>query len=134
MRRSFPALVTLRYLWAGPVSALGALLAVTARLSGGGLAVRRGVLEAAGGWLEPALERVYPPMPIAAITLGHVVLARSAAELERTRAHERVHVRQYERWGVLFPLLYLGASLAARLAGGDAYRDNRFEREAFRAG
>jgi hypothetical protein len=123
----------IRYLWPAPVSAVGVLLALGARVSGGRLAVREGVLEAWGGWLRPGLVRIYPPMAIAAITLGHVVLARGEMELAVTRSHERVHVRQYERWGVLFPLLYLCASLAARLAGGDAYRDNRFEREAFRA-
>jgi hypothetical protein len=69
-------------------------------------------------------------MSITAITLGHVVLAQSEADLVRTRAHERIHVRQYERWGPFFPALYLVASLIAFLEGGDAYFDNRFEREA----
>jgi hypothetical protein len=71
-------------------------------------------------------------MSIAAITLGHVVLAQTRADLEQTRAHERVHVRQYERWGPFFPLLYLGASLAAWSRGDHPYLDNRFEREARR--
>jgi hypothetical protein len=43
-----------------------------------------------------------------------------------------MHVRQYERWGPFFPLLYLLASFEALIRGGDAYRDNRFEREARR--
>jgi hypothetical protein len=71
-------------------------------------------------------------MSIAAITLGHVVLAQRQEDLDRSRRHERVHVRQYERWGGLFPLIYLGASLVVLLRGGNAYRDNPFEREAFR--
>jgi len=70
-------------------------------------------------------------MSIGAITLGHVVLAQDQATLERSRIHERVHVRQYERWGLLFPLLYLGSSAGALLRGGNAYEDNHFEREAF---
>jgi hypothetical protein len=108
---------------------------VAALAAGGGsrLAWRQGVLEASGGPLGAVLHRVYPPMSIAAITFGHVVLARSQADLESTRDHERVHVAQYERWGVVFPVVYLGASLLALLRGGEAYRDNHFEREAFRA-
>jgi len=84
--------------------------------------------------LRGLLARMYPPMAIAAITFGHVVLAQAAEDLAQTREHERVHVRQYERWGLLFPLLYLGASLAAALRGADPYLDNRFEREAMNAG
>lgn len=66
-----------------------------------------------------------------AITLGHVVLAVDARAMWRWRQHERVHVRQYERWGALFFPLYLGASLWALARGGSAYRDNALEREAF---
>ena len=90
------------------------------------------MLEAAGGNLATVLRVIYPPMSIAAITLGHVVLAQSLPDLESTRAHERVHVRQYELWGPFFPFLYLLASFVALARGGDAYRDNRFEREANR--
>lgn len=92
------------------------------------------MLEAAGGPLGPLLRRVYPPMAIGAITLGHVVLAQDRDFLVRSRAHERVHVRQYERWGVLFPLAYLLASGWVAVRGGDVYRDNCFEREAFEEG
>jgi hypothetical protein len=126
-------MTALAYLWAGPVSVPAALLALLARATGGSLCWREGVLEAEGGFLSFLLRRMYPPMPVAAITLGHVVLAQSAACLDATRAHERAHVRQYERWGPLFPALYLSASVAALLRGGDVYRDNRFEEEARRA-
>jgi len=114
-----------------PVTLPALLFALVARLSGARLRWQAGVLEVSDGVLPWLLARVYPPMPIAAITFGHVVLAQRAADLERTRVHERVHVRQYERWGGLFPFLYLGASLVALLRGGDPYRDNRFEQEAF---
>ena len=40
-------------------------------------------------------------------------------------------MRQYERWGIIFPFAYVAASVIAALKGGDAYRDNRFEVEAF---
>jgi hypothetical protein len=115
-----------------PVSAPAAVIALLARLSGGRAEVCEGVLEASGGFLPVLLSRIYPPMPIAAITLGHVVLARTPVDLEATRRHERVHVRQYERWGACFPILYLGASLAALLRGRHAYHDNPFELEACR--
>lgn len=65
-----------------------------------------------------------------AVTLGHVILGRSAAALDLARSHELVHVRQYERWGPLMGPAYLLASAVLRLAGRDWYRDNPFEREA----
>lgn len=65
------------------------------------------------------------------MTLGHVVIAADIAQLIRTRRHERVHVRQYERWGVLFVPAYLTFSLGLLIRGRDPYRDNPFEREAF---
>ena len=68
------------------------------------------------------------------MTLGHVVLGRSLGALDDTRAHERVHVRQCERWGPLFLPAYGLASLAAALRGRNAYLDNRFEREAYGRG
>jgi hypothetical protein len=67
---------------------------------------------------------------VAAITLGHVVVGVSLAALDATRAHERAHVRQFERWGVLLLLLYPLAGLLAALRGGSPYFDNVFEREA----
>ena len=65
-----------------------------------------------------------------AITLGHVVLGLDTACLDGARAHEQVHVRQYERWGPLFVPLYLASSGWQWLRGGCPYRDNHFEREA----
>jgi hypothetical protein len=64
------------------------------------------------------------------MALGHVVLGRDEAALDRTRAHERVHVRQAERWGPLFVPAYLliGAWLLVRRR--DPYRDHPFEVEA----
>jgi len=126
-------LAALGYLWAAPVTLPAALLAALAACSGGRCHWRTGVLEASGGWPGWLLRRALPGFPIAAITLGHVVLASDADTLERTRRHERVHVAQYMRWGILFPFAYALASLVAGLRGRDAYRGNRFEVEAFRA-
>jgi len=126
--------VTLRralgYAAALPVSAVAAAALPLVAATGGRVRMRDGVIEAAGGVLGPLLTRGNPRFPIDAITLGHVVLAVDTRALESTRRHERVHVRQYERFGALFPFLYLGASLVAMWRGGGAYRDNAFEREA----
>lgn len=91
-----------------------------------------GVVEAHGGAVSWALRHLVPLRGgAAALTLGHVVLGRDAATLDATRGHERVHVRQYERWGPLFVPAYLAASLWALARRRPAYAANRFEREAF---
>ena len=119
------------YLWALPATAVGGLLVVAA-LAGGGRASRvDGVIEAHGRVIDFVLRRLVPLRGGAsAMTLGHVVVGRDSGCLERARAHERVHVRQAERWGPLFIPAYFAASLLAAVRGGHYYRDNRFEREA----
>ncbi len=64
------------------------------------------------------------------MTLGHVVVGRDPGCLERTRAHEREHVRQFECWGPAFIPAYVIASLVAAARGGHYYRDNAFEHRA----
>lgn len=118
------------YAAALPVSAVAAAMLPLVVATGGRVRLRAGVVEAAGGILGPLLRRGNPWFRIAAITLGHVVLAVDARALESTRAHERIHVGQYERFGALFPLLYFAASLGALWRGGSAHGDNRFEKEA----
>jgi len=122
-----------RYLWAGPWTAVAALAVPLVVVTGGRARVVRGVLEVHGGLL-PAILRRMPPGPVAAITLGHAVLGVDEGALERTRAHERVHVGQFEAWGPLFPLAYAMASVDAWGAGRHYYRDNHFEIEARRLG
>ena len=56
------------------------------------------------------------------------------ASLIAHRRHERIHVRQYERWGVLFIPLYCASSLLQFFRGRDPYLENRFEREACSCG
>lgn len=122
-----------RVAWAFPATAIGLAFVGLAHVTGGRVRRIAGVVEAHGG----ALPRLLTMLPIGArsgtaVTLGHVVLGSCAATLEVTRAHERVHVAQYERWGPLFLPAYAAASLWARVLGRDAYLDNRFEREARR--
>jgi len=120
------------YLWTSPNTAFGLLFAPLALISGGSVRVVSGVVEIEGRLIGWMLEHCIPlSSGAAALTLGHVVLGRCSASLDVTRAHERVHVRQYERWGPLFIPAYFGASLIAKLRGQDAYMGNRFEREAY---
>lgn len=119
------------YLWAAPASALGVVLGAIG-IAGGRMTLHSGVLEIEGPLLSWGLRHLTLLEGGAdAITFGHVVLARDAAALDTTRRHERVHVRQYERWGPLFIPLYLAASAWAFVSGRDPYRDNPFEREAW---
>jgi hypothetical protein len=94
--------------------------------------VQSGVLEFAGGALGRWIGR--SRFPFGAVTIGHVVLGLDHGLLERVRAHEQVHVQQYERWGLLFVPAYLIASAMALMRGGHFYQDNVFEREAFAQG
>jgi hypothetical protein len=95
--------------------------------------VVQGVLEFYGGRVLPTLLVLSRgTLHIEAITFGHTILATGASALEACRQHERVHVRQYEVWGVFFLLLYPTASLVAVARGGHFYFDNAFEKVAFR--
>lgn len=123
-----------RYLWAAPATVVGLALALIVLLSGARLQVVDGVLEVAGGRLKAILARLPGSLRFGAITFGHVIVAVDQAQLNHSRAHEQVHVRQYERWGILFFPLYLGSSLGQLLRGRQPYRDNRFEREARQLG
>lgn len=121
----------LLYLWPSPVTLFGLGVALLARSSGGAWERVNGVVEAAGGWPARVLRGGLPfSGAVAAITLGHVVVGVSTAALAATRAHERAHVRQFERWGLLMLVLYPLAGLWAWARGGHPYRDNWFEREA----
>lgn len=126
----------LAYLWAGPNTFLGLLFLPFTALSGGGVQVVRGVVELQGGFAKWFLARGMPGLfrflgPAAALTLGHVVLGQDRVVLDESRDHEHVHVRRYERWGPFFLPAYFLASFLAWRRGGDPYRDNRFEREAY---
>lgn len=100
----------------------------------GGLSLVDGVLEVHSPFIARVLGHCMAiPGGVSAITFGHVVLGVNRHALQWTRDHERVHVRQYERWGPLFIPAYLLASAWAFVTGAGAYRGNWFEREAFNA-
>lgn len=121
----------LAYGWALSATAVGLLLVGVALATGARAAIVDGVVEAHGGLLDPFLRRCVPLRGGAsAMTLGHVVVGRDARALDRTRAHERAHVRQTERWGPFFLPAYVVSSFVAAFRGGHYYRDNRFERDA----
>lgn len=117
----------LRYLWALPATLVGVVAAIPCALAGGRCRIVEGVLEVSGGRLGDRLQR----FGFGAITFGHIVIGLDERCLVACRSHERVHVGQYERWGILFFPLYLASSAWQWLRGRDPYRDNRFEREAY---
>ncbi|WP_417740452.1 hypothetical protein [Rosistilla oblonga] len=113
-------------LWALPYTLLGVIVGLVLL---GRPKLVDGVIEIYGPGVAWVLQRL--PVSALAITLGHSVLGQTQAALDLTRRHERVHVRQFERWGFLMGLAYLGASGWLWWRGKDAYRDNPFEIEAY---
>src|SRR5262245_51056266 len=115
----------LLYIWVAPASFIGLLPLPLLLAQRGNIKLVDGVLEAHGGIVTRLLRRGLPWVgPGAAVTFGHVVWGCDQGCLDETRDHERVHVRQYERWGPLFIPLYLLASAIAGFRGLDPYRDN----------
>ncbi len=117
-----------------PTTAVGLAFLLPTLATGGRACRNGGVLELHGGvttWFLRSVAGRVLPGGAAAMTLGHVVLGRDPETHDWARDHERVHVRQCERWGPLFLPAYGVASLVAWWRGQDAYRDNRFEREAY---
>ena len=121
----------LRYGWAAPYTVLGLALGFVAVLCGGHWRTHRGVVEVFGGGMGRGISRLPPVLGFSAMTLGHVILAVDRSALSQLRAHEHVHVRQYERWGPLFVPAYLLSSLVQLLRGRNPYRENHFERQAY---
>jgi hypothetical protein len=123
-----------RYLWASPNTFLGLLCIPLAFVSGGRLAIVDGVLELHGGLISLLIRCCTLLLNGAsAMTLGHVVIGRDGPSLDRTRPHERVHVRQCEVWGPAFLPAYLVAGCWGWLKGEGAYKGNYFERRALQS-
>lgn len=121
------------YLWASPATLVGLVALLLTLLTRGRARVHSGVIEAHGGFAAWALRKLVPlPGGATAMTLGHVVIAIDADAHDLTRTHERVHVRQCERWGPIFIPAYFLASAWCWWRGKDAYLANPFEVEAYR--
>ncbi len=114
------------YVWPLPYTLVGIGIGL---ILGGRFQRVDGVIEIHGKLVAEALNRLY--VPALAMTFGHVVFGQTKAALDLTRAHERVHVRQYERWGMTFVPAYLLTSAYLYLRGRDGYRENPFEMEAY---
>jgi len=124
-----------RTLWTFPTTLPGLLIAIVGLPFGARWQIRSGVIECHGGlvtWLLTYATLL--PGGALAMTLGDVILGRSALALDQCRAHEHVHVRQAHVWGPFFLPAYLLASLWLYLRGKDAYRQNPFERQAYERG
>ncbi len=119
-------------LWASPYSLLGLCIGGIGMLVGGKGRVRDGAIEFYEGGTARFVRSLPPGPTTMGFTLGHVILGQTAMGLEVAGKHERVHVRQFERWGPLMGPAYLGASAWLWLRGRDAYLDNPFEIEAYR--
>lgn len=103
---------------ASPLSRLGAGIATIIGL-GYGLVLSRGRVESHEGLIVCRLPRwAYPR---GGMTVGRVFLTGQSTSAGMYR-HERVHVEQWHRYGLLFPVLYWAA--------GRDPRRNRFEVEA----
>jgi hypothetical protein len=124
------AMRLLRYAWAAPATLVGLLFAGIALALGGRGRWVDGVLEVGGGFLGRGASRAPECLRFGAITLGHVILGLDDHNLDACRAHEHVHVRQYERWGVFFFPAYALSGAWQALRGRHWYLDNPFEREA----
>ena len=89
------------YAWVSPWTLTAVAIGL---LLGGKFRLVDGVVEVHGNRVASVLQRLY--VPAMAITIGHVVLGQTQTALDVTRTHERVHVRQYERWGIAFVPAY----------------------------
>jgi hypothetical protein len=120
----------LAYAWASPATLIGLSLLPLNWLLKGRCRVVDGVVEIWGPLIATLLSRLPVIGSASAMTLGHVVIGVDLATLNRTRGHERVHVRQYERWGPFFIPAYFLSSFLVWCKGGHPYLDNGFEVEA----
>lgn len=117
--------------WASPYSVMGLMIGGLGMLWGGKCRFRDGAIEFYEGGTGWFVRHLPPGVNTAGFTLGHVILGQTGVGLILVGAHERIHVRQFERWGPLMGPAYLLASAWVWLHGLDPYRDNPFEVEAF---
>ena len=116
-------------LWALPLSLLGLLLVLPIYMVHGRIEKVSAAVPAllVHGQLGDRLLAHHPFGPMAAMAIGHIIIARRHGLTPHILRHELTHVRQAARWGPLFPLAYLAASAWALLQGRQAYWHNHFE-------
>jgi hypothetical protein len=124
------ALQRLRFLWAAPCSLIGAVFAILALAFGGSCRRVGCTVEVALRVRQSQVPTLPARWPFGAITFGHVILGQSHEFLASVRAHELIHVRQYEAFGPFFLLAYPAASAWALLHGHCPYAGNYFEQQA----
>ena len=107
----------LTMIWASPYTLIGLFFGVIGLTTGGGARIRGHVVEFYGGGVKWLLQHCPDGQFMLAITLGHAVLGQTDASLDIPRAHELVHVRQYERWGPFMGPAYLICALVLWLYG-----------------
>lgn len=117
------------WIWASPTTIPAMLYGTLSMLFGTKVRRVSHTLEFHGGPVSWFLSRT--PVRARAMTLGHVIFGQDECALDECREHEWVHVRQYERWGLLFVPTYLLCSAVLKLRGRNAYFENPFEAEAF---
>ncbi len=118
----------LKIFWAFPLTLFGIVPGLAVWLARGRFLCVDGALEIHGPLADWLLRRSV--FDFAAVTIGHIIIGRDEDCCTRARGHERVHVRQGERWGPFFPLAYCAAGVWQVLRGKRFYWDNPFEREA----
>ena len=80
-------------------------------------------------WLKRPMQRLVLPNWLA-ITIGRWIFSWRALD-KAELAHELTHVRQWRENGTVgYVRRYMAESARAASAGGDRYRDNKFEVEA----
>ena len=119
-----------KLLWALPCTVVGFVFAGVALLAGGKATWSAGVLEVTYRERQVSCGRLARRLPFRGIVFGHVILAVTREELAIIGAHERVHVQQYERWGLLMFPAYGLSSLWQLIRGRSSYWNNYFEAQA----
>jgi hypothetical protein len=120
----------MKYIWAAPCTAVGALIGALLCALGGSPRLVGGVVEVGFRNRSHPFARALLRLAFSGITFGHVVLAPTHECHAVLRPHERIHVAQYEKWGIFFFGLYAASSFMQLLSGRRPYMDNCFEREA----
>ena len=130
LHKNMQSLKFAKLLWASPCSLVGLALATAILLFGGRARLKLGALEVTYRQSQAGCGKLSRSLPFRGIVFGHVILAVTAEELRSIGPHERVHVRQYERWGPLFFFAYGASSLWQLLHARSPYWYNHFEVEA----